>query len=142
MRSFIEEINRERRTTVVLTTHDLDDVERLCKRIVIIDHGRVVFDGPTRELRQRFAPHRMLDITIEPGGEAALTGLIYALPAGITLGTTRELGATFLVDPAIIRPAQAIAEVANRVPVADLTVREPDLDGIIRHVYEAREGTG
>ena len=139
MRSFIEEINRERKTTVVLTTHDLDDVERLCQRIVIIDHGTVVFDGATRDLRRRFAPHRMLDITIEPGGELALAALIDDLPGGITLATTSEFGAAFHVDPAVIRPAQAIAEVANRVPLADLAVREPDLDGIIRQVYGARE---
>lgn len=139
MRSFIEEINRERKTTVVLTTHDLDDVERLCQRIVIIDHGAVVFDGATRDLRRRFAPHRMLDITIEPGGETSLASLIGNLPAGVTLAGTSEFGATFHVDPATIRPAQAIADVANRVPVADLAVREPDLDGIIRQVYGARE---
>jgi ABC-2 type transport system ATP-binding protein len=137
MRGFIEEINRKRRTTVLLTTHDLDDVERLCRRLIIIDHGRVVFDGPTVELRRRFAPHRLLDITIAPEGEGTLPRALAKLPPGITVGHAHALGATLLLDPESIAPAAAIAQIANLVPVVDLTVREPDLDGIIQQVYAA-----
>jgi ABC-2 type transport system ATP-binding protein len=137
MRSFIEEINRDRRTTVLLTTHDLDDVERLCKRLLIIDHGKVVFDGATAELRRRFAPHRVLDITVEAGGSEAMTTLLADLPDGVTAGAANDPGVSFILDPTRIATAEAIARIASRVPIADLTVREPDLDGIIRRVYEA-----
>jgi len=140
MRTFIEEINRTRQTTVVLTTHDLDDVERLCRRIVIIDHGRVVFDGETQDLRHRFAPHRLLDIVVEPGTTVPVATLLAGLPPGLAVMDEREAGATISIDPEIVRPADAIALIAGRVPVIDLTVREPDLDGIIRQVYAAEEG--
>jgi ABC-2 type transport system ATP-binding protein len=138
MRTFIEEINRQRKTTVLLTTHDLDDVERLCNRILIIDHGRKVFDGATADLRRRFAPHRLLDVTIEAEGAAALARLLDDLPEGMARSTARELGATLQIDPGRIAPAEAIAAVAARIPLSDLTVREPDLDAIIRQVYESK----
>ena len=92
MRTFIEEINRERRTTVLLTTHDLDDVERLCRRIMIIDHGRVIFDGATNDLRRRFAPYRLLEITVDPEGVAHLDRLGSGLPDGVMLSGTTTLG--------------------------------------------------
>jgi ABC-2 type transport system ATP-binding protein len=136
MRTFIEEINRERRTTVLLTTHDLDDVERLCKRIMIIDKGRLIFDGATTELRRRFAPHRLLDISIPPEGADRLAGLDGDLPDGVALASTSELGASLTIDPNRIATADAIAAVAARVPLIDLTVREPELESILRQVYE------
>ncbi len=139
MRTFIEEINRERRTTVLLTTHDLDDVERLCKRIMIIDHGRVIFDGATADLRRRFAPHRLLDISVTPEGADRLPGLEAGLPDGVALAGTRELGASLTIDPARIATADAIAAIAARVPLADLTVREPELESILRLIYETPE---
>jgi len=136
MRTFIEEINRERRTTVLLTTHDLDDVERLCHRIMIIDHGRVVFDGATADLRRRFAPHRLLDISVAPEGAAQLERLTADLPDAVALASTRDLGASLTIDPARIATAAAISAIAARVPLTDLTVREPELEGIIRQIYE------
>jgi len=136
MRTFIEEINRERRTTVLLTTHDLDDVERLCRRIMIIDHGRVVFDGATADLRRRFAPHRLLEISIAPDGAARLGHLGSVLPDGVALASTGELEASLTIDPSRIATADAIAAIAARVPLADLTVREPELESIIRQIYE------
>ena len=66
IRDFIVEINRERRTTVILTTHDLSDVERLCQRILLIDHGRLVYDGPVDQLKARYAPHRVLVMHLAP----------------------------------------------------------------------------
>lgn len=139
MRGFIEEVNKLRKTTVLLTTHDLDDVERLCKRILIIDHGRVVFDGPTADLKRQFAPHRLLDITVTGDGVDAMHQLVANLPKGIDVVETRELSTVFALDPTKVATADAIALLAARVPIADLTVREPELEGIIRQMYEARQ---
>jgi ABC-2 type transport system ATP-binding protein len=139
MRAFVEELNRERRTTVLLTTHDLDDVERLCKRIIIIDDGRVLFDGQAADLKQRYAPHRLLDVVV--GGDATgdLREMAAALPLGVTPIARDEMKATFQIDPEVIPVARVIADISARVPVVDLGVREPPLEGIIREIYEARE---
>jgi ABC-2 type transport system ATP-binding protein len=139
MRGFIEEINRTRKTTVLLTTHDLDDVERLCRRILIIDQGRVLFDGATAELKRRYAPHRLLDITVSGDGAGALRAIAGSLPPGVTIETMDELTASFQVDPGVAPVAGVIADMSTRVPVVDLTVREPEMEGIIREIYEARE---
>jgi ABC-2 type transport system ATP-binding protein len=141
MRGFIEEINRARKTTVLLTTHDLDDVERLCQRILIIDEGKVLFDGATADLKRRYAPHRLLDLTVSGEGVAALAELARNPPAGVALDAAEEFTASFRVDPEIVPVAQVIADFSARAPVADLTVRDPEMDGIIREIYEAREVT-
>ena len=60
IRQFIGELNRERGTTVILTTHDLADVEKLCARVIMIDHGRLLFDGALDELQRRFGGEREL----------------------------------------------------------------------------------
>lgn len=62
IRTFIRQINRERGATVVLTTHDLSDVERLCERVIVIDHGRLIYDGRLAELITRYGGDRELQV--------------------------------------------------------------------------------
>jgi ABC-2 type transport system ATP-binding protein len=141
MRAFVEQINAERRTTVLLTTHDLDDVERLCDRIIIIDGGRVLFDGRSAELKRRYAPHRLLDVVVAGDATERLAAVADALPAGVTALSRDGMKASFEVDPDVLPVADVIAALSARVPVVDLGVREPPLEGIIREIYEAREVT-
>jgi ABC-2 type transport system ATP-binding protein len=141
MRGFIEEINAQRKTTVLLTTHDLDDVERLCKRILIIDQGRVLFDGLASDLKRSYAPHRLLDITVSGDGVEALADVAKDPPRGVTVVSAEELQAQFQVDPSVVAVAAVIAEISARAPVADLAVREPEMEGIIREIYEAKSVT-
>jgi ABC-2 type transport system ATP-binding protein len=141
MRSFIEQVNREQQTTVLLTTHDLDDVERLCKRIIIIDEGRVLFDGASADLKRRYAPTRLLDVIVDGGASAGLMALADRLPAGVQAISREDMKATFEIDPGTVPVADVIAFVSAQVPVVDLGVREPPLEGIIREIYEAREVT-
>ncbi|HEY5050762.1 MAG TPA: ATP-binding cassette domain-containing protein, partial [Acidothermaceae bacterium] len=65
MRIFIEEMNRDSGTTIVLTTHDLADVERLCRRLILIDHGHVLYDGGVEQLKTKYAPYRILVVELE-----------------------------------------------------------------------------
>ncbi|MGH7747813.1 MAG: ABC transporter ATP-binding protein, partial [Candidatus Dormibacteria bacterium] len=65
LREFLAELNASRGTTLVLTTHDLDDIERLCRRMMVIDHGRVLADGPLAELREEVSPERTLVVDLE-----------------------------------------------------------------------------
>ena len=139
IRTFIEEINRERRTTVLLTTHDLDDVERLCKRIIIIDQGRVLFDGRATDLKRRYAPTRLVDVTVSGDGIDALTEVVRDLPSGVDVTSHDGMKASFEVMPERIAVSDVIGMVASRVPIADVSVREPEMEGIIREIYEARE---
>ena len=141
IRTFIEEINRERSTTVLLTTHDLDDVERLCKRIIIIDQGRVLFDGAAAALKRRYAPTRLVDVTVSGDGVDALAGVVRDSPPGVTVTAHDGMKASFEVMPEQVSVSEVIAGISAQVPIADITVREPEMEGIIREIYEAREVT-
>ncbi len=65
MREFLTKLNRERGVTVLLTTHDLADIERLCSRILMIDHGRLIYDGTVDELLERYGTERTLVVDLE-----------------------------------------------------------------------------
>ncbi|NLT54340.1 MAG: ATP-binding cassette domain-containing protein [Actinomycetales bacterium] len=144
MRDFIEEVNREHGTTVVLTTHDLADVERLCSRVILIDHGRVLYDGSVAELKSRYAPHRTLVVRVAgDGGQAE----------PITAERVAALGAALVADegeepePDTVRlrfeggrtaASDLIAALAAEFSVADVSIVEPDLEGVVRQIYSRR----
>ncbi len=134
MRSFIEQVNRESGTTIILTTHDLADVERLTKRIIFIDKGRVLFDGPVAELKHRYAPYRELHVTLAPNGEDItpvddLTGVIdVQQPDG-------QLVIRF--DPQVIAVADLIAAVVAGNVVSDLAIVEPALESVVREIVQS-----
>lgn len=139
IRSFIEAINREQKTTVLLTTHDLDDVERLCKRIIIMDEGKVVFDGPVDSIKHRFAPTRMIDITVDFGACDRMRTALSDLPRGITVTRRENVRATLEIEPETIATSDAIALLAARLPIVDLGVRERGLESIIHDIYKDQE---
>jgi ABC-2 type transport system ATP-binding protein len=138
IRTFVAEINRERATTVILTTHDLADVERLCRRIILIDEGRVLFDGTVERLTATFAPYRVLVVHL--AGEVAETGSPALELGGVEL-THREPGALWLrFDPGIIAAPALIGEVVRRFEVRDLSIVEPELESVVREMYARRPG--
>ncbi len=131
IRQFIRTINRERGVTVILTTHDLGDVEKLCDRVVMIDHGRLVFDGALAELRARFGRGRILVVDFESWPGAV------SLP-GATLMRVEGNRAWFRVAQANGSPA--IAELMpvlfRDYRVRDVSLTEPEIEEVVREIYE------
>ncbi len=136
-RQFVERINRETGTTVMLTTHDLADVERLCKRIVFIDAGTVLYDGPVDRLKRRYAPWRTLDATL--AGDAAADGEAHLNLPGVESVERQEGRLRIRFDPANIAVTDLIGAVAARQPVSDISIVEPDLESVVRQIVEAGE---
>jgi ABC-2 type transport system ATP-binding protein len=139
-RQFVEEINRDTGTTIMLTTHDLADVERLCKRIIFIDKGTVLYDGPVDELKRRYAPYRMLDITLSPesdGGDEREAIDLGIMGVEIVEQTASRLLVRF--DPAGVAITDLITAIISRHPVLDIAIVEPDLEGVVREIVEAGE---
>jgi len=130
IREFIARLNRERGTTFILTTHDLADVERLCRRIVLIDRGTLVYDGEIDALRDRYGTHRTLVVTLcerEP---------VDRLEVADVDGLSREGDVWRLrFDRRAVSAEVLIRRVADRYCVSDLTLEEPDLESIIRRIY-------
>jgi ABC-2 type transport system ATP-binding protein len=128
IREFIATVNRERGTTVILTTHDLADVERLSRRIILIDEGRVIYDGPLERLRAEYGTHRTLVVTLAesypqvevPGAELE----------------SRELNVVRLRFNRRELSAEAlIRRVTERYQVNDVAIIEPDIESIVRRIY-------
>jgi ABC-2 type transport system ATP-binding protein len=138
IRTFIETINRERRTTVILTTHDLGDVERLCRRIVLIDQGKLLYDGPIARLKAAYAPHRMLVVHLAADGAGAAGDAPLDVP-GAEFVRWEEGKAWLRFDPASVAAHTLIAALTARYPISDLSIVEPELESVIRQIYEQRQ---
>lgn len=135
MRSFIEQVNAERGTTIMLTTHDLADVERLTKRIIFIDKGRVLFDGAVAELKHRYAPYRELNVTLTPTDDPVEP--LDVAGAEIAIADPTRLVVRF--DPARVAVADLISAVVARYPVSDLAIVEPALESVVREIVQSGE---
>lgn len=135
MRGFIEQVNRESNTTIILTTHDLADVERLTKRIIFIDRGRVLFDGPVAELKRRYAPYRELHVSLAPNGEVTA---VDDIPGVIEIESS-DTQLIIRFDPAMIAVADLIATVVARNAVSDLSIVEPALESVVREIVQSGE---
>jgi len=131
IRTFIQQINQEQGTTIILTTHDLGDVARLCQRVMIIDHGQMLFDGLLDELVARFGGERELLVDLaEHYPEVSVEGARVVEQDGqrVTLRfSRRELSASEL-----------IARISSRYRIRDLSVREPEIEETVRRIYEER----
>ena len=143
MREFIADVNREHGTTVVLTTHDLSDVERLCPRVVLIDHGRVLYDGDVEALKSRYAPHRVLEVRLADGEpplvDADLAGLgAELMPTAAAALDDAALAQTVRFRAGEVTASDLIAGLAQRRRLADVGLREPDLEGVVRRLYQGR----
>jgi ABC-2 type transport system ATP-binding protein len=139
MRAFIEEMNRVAGTTIVLTTHDLADVERLCRRIILIDHGTVLYDGGVEELKTRYAPHRVLVVTLAADATTGEVPVVADdLPGAELVG--QDSGTARIRFEARTTPVQELISAVNaRYPVLDLSIVEPDLEGVVHQIYRERE---
>jgi ABC-2 type transport system ATP-binding protein len=130
IREFVGHINAERGTTVILTTHDLEDVEKLCRRIILIDHGRVLYDGAPTALMARYAPYRDLVVTLASPGDVVMDGVEQIARDGVVV--TLRFRSDRIKAPAVIASVTATHE------VVDLAVVEPRLEAVIGGIYTRR----
>ena len=127
VRGFLAEVSARGDTTVVLTTHDLADIEKLCRRLVVIDHGRVVHDGTLEELHAAFRSKRRVvaDLDAPWPDDLTLPGAAVESVEGQRVTLTLE-GAT---------AGEVVARLAQAVPLRDLSVREPEIEDVVARLY-------
>ncbi|GAB3765299.1 ABC transporter ATP-binding protein [Microlunatus parietis] len=130
IREFVGHTNTESGTTILITTHDLEDVERLCRRIVVIDHGRVLYDGGLAELMAHYAPYRDLVVTLAEPHDVDVPSLEQVDR------NDRRVTLRFRSDK--IKAPEAIAAVTATHAVVDLSVVEPRLEDVIARIYTER----
>ena len=127
VREFLRAVNTERGTTVLLTTHDLTDIETLCRRVMVIDHGRLMYDGGLAGLHAVGESERTL-----------VVDFAHELPP-VTVEGARPVRTEgprqWLAFPASASAAPLVASLAARYPLVDLSVREPAIEDVIARMY-------
>lgn len=139
IREFIAEQNRTEGTTVMLTTHDIADIEHLARRVVIIDEGRILYDGDLASLRRRYAPYREILVRtpwVPQNLELEGVDLVEERPEA------DEILATFRFDPQQLAAPDAISRITAAMAVADITSREPGIEDVIRRIYINKDVVG
>lgn len=135
MRDFIKEYNEKFKATIILTSHYMGDVKELCKRVIIINKGLILYDGLLSSIVEKFAPHKVINVDFDP---SASSGQVNETKLG-SIGEVKEFdGIHALIHvPADEAPKRA-AKLLNKFPVADLTIEEPPIEEIIREVFSGR----
>lgn len=132
IRGFIRELNARREVTVLLTTHDLGDIERMCRRIVLIAEGRLLFDGDIDALHARYGAERELLVDLaEDYDDVSIDGATVAGRDGRRVTYRFPRGAATASD--------LIGRLATRYRIVDLTVREPEIERTVKRIYEGMD---
>jgi viologen exporter family transport system ATP-binding protein len=131
LRTFIKEINRDQKVTILLTTHDMQDIEKVCSRIMIIDHGRIVYDGSLDQIRAEYGKQRKLVVEFEE--EVPDFSAPYA-----TLAKSEGKKKWFAFNRFETSPSTLIADITSRFPIIDLAVEEPEIEEIVRTIYRGK----
>jgi len=135
VRSFLKQINRSFGTTAIVTTHDLRDIEELCSRILIIDHGRLLYDGPLEKIKAAHAGETRLHVDLlAEAPPRALEAIAENHVRWERIGPVRYR-ATF--DRRQIRPADLARALLNEFDVADIEIPEPGIEDVIRRSCRA-----
>lgn len=140
LRAFLRRLHRERGMTILLTTHDLPDIEDVCDRLVIIDHARILYDGTLQQVRDRFARERVLRFVVRQ------PGCVDASEAVAGLGPVRaawEAGALVVKFDRLAVPAAAVtAKILQSLEVVDFRMEDTGIEDVVRRVYERRLDLG
>lgn len=125
IRSFIREYNKRHDSTVLLTSHYMADVEALCKRVIVIHHGKILFDGDLADLVTRFSPYKTISVQLDAGSHdlSAYGDVVEQNGAGIKLRVPK------------VETAAVTGRLLADLPVADLTVEDPPIEEVIEQVF-------
>ncbi|WP_419198080.1 ABC transporter ATP-binding protein [Nocardia vinacea] len=133
LREFLRAERTERGTTLLLTTHDMGDIERLCDRVLVVDRGSLVYDGSLTGLAVRVGARRVLVVDL-----AEPTRNLDDLPnAELLISEGGGMRQRLAFDAESTTAAQVLAAVSDRAEVRDLSIEEPDIEDVVRRIYES-----
>lgn len=115
IREFIKYMNQTENTTIIFTTHDMQDIEKVCERLIIIDAGKKVFDGSIDEIKTKYAHSKTVEMLLEDGTKQVQTFDVKEIPMN-----------------------EVMERLFTQYHIKDISICEPEIDGIIRDIYEGR----
>ncbi|WP_068776143.1 ATP-binding cassette domain-containing protein [Paenibacillus sp. FJAT-26967] len=131
IREFLREINQEKETTIILTTHDMDDIEQVCGRIILINEGQIIHDGAMKQFREIYGKERVLTVQLEED----VTAMSIEGTRSIEL---KDRVAKIHYDKHNISSTRLIQMIASQYQVLDCHIEEPRIEVLIRDFYEKR----
>lgn len=129
IRSFIKELNEQDKVTMIFTTHDMQDIEQTCKRIIIIDKGSLMYDGSLQEIRSKYGTSRRL--IAEFNEDTAVAPI-----KNVIIEDLKDRKASFTFDNNVVDVNKLMHEVLEKYSVHDVTVAEPEIESIIQKIYK------
>jgi len=142
MRSVIKELNRMRKTTIILTTHDLGDVEALCQRIIIIDKGKILYDGGIKRVTALFGAYRTLKLQIDNFDDTTIQALQnqlnehFGIESGIVVAETEEFWTDVTIDQARTHLSDVLSFIMSNFPVFDVRIVEISMENVVQRIYD------
>lgn len=135
IRNFLRDMNREHGTTILLTTHDLQDIEALCSRVIMLDDGQIIYDGGLEELKNRWGTGR--EVLFQFGTATKLERL-HALTGALPVVWTAEndLNAKVWI-PLDIGVSEVLGQVVGKTDITDIKIIETNTDDIVRSIYQS-----
>jgi ABC-2 type transport system ATP-binding protein len=128
IRDFINYINKEKGTTMLFTTHDMTDIEKTCKRMIIIDRGLIIYDGTVEKIKERYGRYRTL--VVEFNSDFRNIDI-----HGTEITNEKDNKKWFRFKKDEVHVSELISEIAYHYSIKDLTIEEPDIEGIIKEIY-------
>jgi len=133
IREFLKKYNKQKKVTIILTSHYMEDVEALCERIVIINHGELMYDGDLHKLVNTYVDHKVLEVTFTEKVEKTTLS---------KLGKVKEYTTQRVVLEVPKDKAKTVAaQMLTKLPVDDILINEPDIDGVIRKIFQSKKPT-
>lgn len=137
IRAFIEKINREKGVTLLLTTHDMNDIERLCHRTMIIDKGKLIYDGSLQYIKEHYATERQIRAVFPDASAAQSASSVFAAMDGVSVRLEEQV-VRLTYDQHVTDTAELLRLLLQRANPRDLTMQDESVDALISRIY--REG--
>lgn len=131
IRSFLKEVNTQKGTTILLTSHYMEDIISLCRRCVVVNMGEKLYDGDTDNLFRQYRTHKKITLVFE-------TETDFQLPAGCTMVEQSGDKVTFLAEAE--RARTIIGELTGQYALRDITVEEDEIGSVVERIYEGKRG--
>lgn len=136
IREFLKQVNRERGVTILLTSHDLGDIEDVCRRFIIIDTGKIIYDGSIQGLLDKYIKERRIRLTASAKIDEA--NVARNMPSGVSVAISNDREITIIFDRFKYTARSVLEIIMKTIDVVDFQLEEPDIERVVKNVYEGR----